>query len=75
MTVAREDLGLEAAFWAQLPGLRALRPRQGPDHEPKLRRARPFINYPPSRTGNHWGDALPFSSRAPAAYYLLASCE
>lgn len=28
MTVAREDLGLEAAFWAQLPGNFALRPRR-----------------------------------------------
>jgi type IV secretory pathway VirB4 component len=28
MTVAREDLALEAAFWAQLPGNFALRPRQ-----------------------------------------------
>ncbi|HYM29358.1 MAG TPA: type IV secretion system DNA-binding domain-containing protein [Steroidobacteraceae bacterium] len=28
MAVAREDLGLEAAFWAQLPGNFALRPRR-----------------------------------------------
>ena len=30
MTVAREDLALEAAFWAQLPGNFALRPRKAP---------------------------------------------
>lgn len=30
MTVAREDLALEAAFWAQLPGNFAFRPRKAP---------------------------------------------
>ncbi|HVA19305.1 MAG TPA: hypothetical protein VMU55_03945, partial [Solirubrobacteraceae bacterium] len=30
MTVAREDLALEAAFWAQLPGNFAYRPRKAP---------------------------------------------
>src|SRR5581483_10284144 len=30
MTVAREDLALEAAFWAQLPGNFGLRPRRAP---------------------------------------------
>src|SRR5216110_164206 len=30
MTVARDDLGLEAAFWAQLPGNFSLRPRRPP---------------------------------------------
>ena len=30
VTVAREDLALEAAFWAQLPGNFSLRPRKAP---------------------------------------------
>ena len=30
MTVAREDLALEAAFWAQLPGNFPMRPRKAP---------------------------------------------
>ena len=30
MVVAREDLALEAAFWAQLPGNFAFRPRKAP---------------------------------------------
>src|SRR5208283_2773391 len=30
MTVAREDLALEAAFWAQLPGNFSMRPRKAP---------------------------------------------
>src|SRR5206468_3496372 len=30
MTVAREDLGLEGAFWAQLPGNFGVRPRRSP---------------------------------------------
>ena len=37
MVVAREDLALEAAFWAQLPGNFAIPAAQGADHEPELR--------------------------------------
>ena len=37
MVVAREDLALEAAFWAQLPGNFKLPLAQGADHEPQLR--------------------------------------
>ena len=36
MLVAREDLALEAAFWAQLPGNFPHRPRPGADHVAKL---------------------------------------
>ena len=39
MTVAREDLALEAAFWAQLPGNFADASPQGADHFAQLRRA------------------------------------
>ena len=37
MIVAREDLALEAAFWAQLPGNFRDAAAQGADHHPQLR--------------------------------------
>jgi type IV secretion system protein VirB4 len=59
MTVAREDLALEAAFWAQLPGNFPLRPRKAPITSRNFAAMMPFHNYPTGRaTGNHWGEAL-----------------
>ncbi len=59
MTVAREDLGLEAAFWAQLPGNFAFRPRKAPITSRNFSALTPFHNFPAGRAqGNHWGDAL-----------------
>ena len=59
MTVAREDLGLEAAFWAQLPGNFAFRPRKAPITSRNFSALAPFHNFPAGRAqGNHWGDAL-----------------
>ena len=59
MTVAREDLALEAAFWAQLPGNFALRPRKAPITSRNFAAMVPFHNYPCGRArGNHWGEAL-----------------
>lgn len=59
MLVAREDLALEAAFWAQLPGNFPLRPRKAPVTSRNFAAMAPFHNYPTGRaTGNHWGDAL-----------------
>ena len=59
MTVAREDLALEAAFWAQLPGNFAMRPRKAPITSRNFAAMVPFHNYPAGRaTGNHWGEAL-----------------
>ena len=46
MTVAREDLALEAAFWAQLPGNFALRPRKAPITSRNFAAMAPFHNYP-----------------------------
>ncbi len=37
MVVAREDLALEAAFWAQLPGQLRVPLAQGADYQPQLR--------------------------------------
>ncbi|HTY51036.1 MAG TPA: VirB4 family type IV secretion/conjugal transfer ATPase, partial [Steroidobacteraceae bacterium] len=59
MTVAREDLGLEAAYWAQLPAQFGLRPRKAPISSRNLCAMAAFHNYPAGRaTGNHWGEAL-----------------
>ena len=44
--VAREDLGLEAAFWSQLPGNARLRTRPGRDQQPKLGRPVPAARLP-----------------------------
>lgn len=72
MTVAREDLALEAAFWAQLPGNFQLRPRKAPITSRNFVAMAPFHNFPPGRaTGNHWGEALTlFPTRAHSAYYF-----
>lgn len=77
MAVAREDLALEAAFWAQLPGCFTLRPRKAPISSRNFAAMTPFHNYPVGRaTGNHWGDALALlitSARSPYYFSLHAS--
>ncbi len=77
MTVAREDLALEAAFWAQLPGNFADRPRKAPITSRNFAAMVSFHNYPCGRaTGNHWGDALALlmtSSRSPYYFSLHAT--
>jgi type IV secretion system protein VirB4 len=77
MTVAREDMALEAAFWAQLPGNFSLRPRKAPVTSRNFAAMVPFHNFPAGRaTGNHWGDALTVlvtSARSPYHFSLHAS--
>ncbi len=77
MTVAREDLGLEAAFWAQLPGNFSDRPRKAPITSRNFAAMVSFHNYPCGRaSGNHWGDALALlmtSSRSPYYFSLHAT--
>lgn len=77
MTVAREDLALEAAFWAQLPGNFAFRPRKAPITSRNFASLAPFHNFPAGRaSGNHWGDALSLlitSARSPYYFSLHAS--
>jgi type IV secretion system protein VirB4 len=72
MVVAREDMALEAAFWAQLPGNFAFRPRKAPITSRNFAAMVPFHNYPSGRaTGNHWGDALTLLvSSAQSPYYF-----
>jgi type IV secretion system protein VirB4 len=77
MLVAREDLALEAAFWAQLPGNFALRPRRAPITSRNFACMAPFHNYPTGRAKrNHWGDALAVlvtSAGSPYYFSLHAS--
>ncbi len=72
MTIAREDLALEAAYWAQLPGNFALRPRKAPITSRNFAAFASFHNYPAGRaTGNHWGEALTlFATAAGTPYYF-----
>jgi type IV secretion system protein VirB4 len=77
MLVAREDLALEAAYWAQLPGNFPVRPRKAPITSRNFAAMAPFHNYPTGRaTGNHWGEALSLfvtSARSPYYFSLHAS--
>jgi type IV secretion system protein VirB4 len=77
MTVAREDLALEAAFWAQLPGNFPMRPRKAPITSRNFAAMVAFHNYPAGRaTGNHWGAAVALlmtSARSPYYFSLHAS--
>jgi type IV secretion system protein VirB4 len=77
MLVAREDLALEAGFWAQLPGNFPLRPRKAPITSRNFVAMAPFHNYPTGRaSGNHWGAALTLlvtSARSPYFFSLHAS--
>jgi type IV secretion system protein VirB4 len=77
MTVAREDLGVEAAFWAQLPGNFSLRPRKAAITSRNFSAMAPFHNFPVGRReGNHWGQALALlctSAHSPYYFSLHAS--
>src|SRR5262249_14964224 len=76
-TVAREDLALEAAFWAQLPAVFSFRPRKAPVTSRNFSAFAGFHNYPTGRAqGNHWGDALAVlmtAARSPYYFSLHAS--
>jgi type IV secretion system protein VirB4 len=77
ITTAREDLALEAAYWAQLPGCFSLRPRRAPITSRNFCAKASFHNFPSGRaTGNHWGDALALlitNARSPYHFSLHAS--
>jgi type IV secretion system protein VirB4 len=72
MVVAREDLAMEAAFWAQLPGNFGFRPRKAPITSRNFAGLSPLHNFPVGRaTGNHWGEALAlFATSARSPYYF-----
>jgi len=77
MTVAREDLAMEASFWAQLPGNFPMRPRKAPITSRNFAAMAPFHNYPIGRAhDNYWGEALALlctSARSPYYFSLHAS--
>jgi type IV secretion system protein VirB4 len=77
MVVAREDLALEAAYWAQLPANFTFRSRKAPITSRNLAGMAPFHNFPLGRArGNHWGDALTMlitNARSPYYFSLHAS--
>jgi type IV secretion system protein VirB4 len=72
MVVAREDLALEAAYWAQLPGNFSLRPRKAAITSRNFAAMAAFHNYPVGRShGNHWGEAATvFMTRAKSPFYF-----
>jgi type IV secretion system protein VirB4 len=59
LVAAREDLGLEAAFWAQFPGNFGLRLRPAAITSRNFASFAPFHTHPSGRAeGNHWGPAV-----------------
>lgn len=72
MVIAREDWGLAAAYWSQLPGNTKLRPRPAPISSKNFAGFSSFHNYPIGRrTGNQWGPAVAmFRTSSGAPYYF-----
>jgi type IV secretion system protein VirB4 len=59
LVAAREDLGLEAAFWSQFPGAFARRTRPAAITSRNFAALAPFHAHPVGRAaGNHWGPAV-----------------
>jgi type IV secretion system protein VirB4 len=59
LVVAREDLALAAAFWAQFPGNFSRRARPAAINSRNFAALAPFHTYPAGRAqGNHWGEAV-----------------
>ena len=77
MLVAREDMALAAAYWAQLPGNFAHRTRKAPITTRNFAGMCSFHGFPAGRPlGNLWGDALMVlktSARSPYFFSLHAS--
>ena len=56
--VVREDLGLEAAYWAQLPGNMHLRTRPGAISSRNFAAMASLHNYPAGAAHGHWGEPV-----------------
>lgn len=70
--LAREDMALEAAFWAQLPGNFKYRPRPAPVSTRNFVGFSSFHNYPTGRmTGNQWGPAVMMLGSVAGSPYFL----
>lgn len=71
--VAREDLGLEAAYWAQLPGQFRYRARAGAITSRNFAALSPFHTFPTGRAdGTHWGAAVACLKTASGSPYHFA---
>jgi len=70
--VAREDLGLEAAWWAQLPGNFRYRARSGAITSKNFAALSPFHSYPiGQKDGNEWGPAVALLKTASGSPYYF----
>src|SRR3954470_5196962 len=70
--IAREDLGLEAAFWSMLPGNFRHRARSGALTSRNFAAFAPFHTYPQGRAnGNHWGPAVSLLKTASGSPYYF----
>lgn len=70
--IAREDLGLEAAFWSQLPGNFKYRARSGAVSSRNFASLAPFHSYPQGHaSGNHWGEAVSLLKTASASPFYF----
>lgn len=72
MVMAREDIALEAAFWAQLPGNFRMRARPAVINSRNFAALSPFYTFPAGRkSGNHWGDAVTLlKTRAGSSFWF-----
>lgn len=72
LITTKEALGVEACFWAQLPGNHSMIARKAPITSKNFASFASLHNYPQGKaTGNHWGDAIALmktSSKTP--YYF-----
>ncbi|UNE53777.1 VirB4 family type IV secretion/conjugal transfer ATPase [Bartonella machadoae] len=70
--IAREDLGLEAAWWAQLPGNFSYRARSGAITSRNFAALSPFHSFPLGQLeGNVWGAAVALlKTQASSPYYF-----
>ena len=68
----REDVNLEPAFWAQLPGNHAFIARQSAISSLNWAAYASLHNYPAGkRTGNHWGDCISLLETTSATPYAF----
>jgi type IV secretion system protein VirB4 len=72
MVMAREDVALEAAFWAQLPGNFKLRARPAVINSRNFAALSPFYTFPAGKkSGNHWGEAVTLlKTRAGSSFWF-----
>lgn len=76
--IVREDLGLEAAYWAQLPGNLQLRTRPGAISSRNFAAMASLHNYPMGQTQGYWGEPLTVlrsTGGTPYRFHLHAPTE